>query len=223
MEKEEIRKLILDCGADLCGFAPVERFTDVPNEFHPKSIFDKTETVVVFAKRVPESVFHSRSAVPYTKVNLLLLEELIRIGVNVAIKLQDWNILGLPIPSEPYEYWDAENKTGKGILDLKKAGCLAGLGIIGRNTLLTNKVYGNRILLNAILVDKKIIGDEILTGYSCKNTCMLCYNSCKSKAIAENGVNQKSCREHSSIVNKKGYFLYVCNTCRIVCPIGKGF
>ena len=36
-----------------------------------------------------------------------------------------------PIPcDEPYEFWDDEKKHGRGILSLKHAGVLAGLGTI---------------------------------------------------------------------------------------------
>lgn len=32
---KEIKKMIMDSGADLCGIASVERFDDAPSGFHP--------------------------------------------------------------------------------------------------------------------------------------------------------------------------------------------
>jgi hypothetical protein len=42
---------------------------------------------------------------------------------------------------EPYEYWDDKIPEGKGIISLRHAGELAGVGKIGKNNLLINTTY----------------------------------------------------------------------------------
>lgn len=223
MNKEEIRALILELGADLCGFSPVKRFEACLKGFHPCDILESAQSVIVFARRIPESVFIAKSPVPYTKVNDIVIDDLIKIGIQAALHLEDNGITALPIPSEPYEYWEEDNKKGKGILSLKEAGYLAGLGVIGKNSLLTNKTFGNRILLNALIIDQQFDGDEIDKTVFCMDSCRICIENCKTQAIEDNQVNQKKCREYSGYTNTKGYFLYVCNHCRMNCPFGRGY
>lgn len=223
MNKEQIRQTVIGLGADFCGFAPINRFENTTIGFRPSDIIDNARCVIVFGRRVPNSVFNSKSPVPYIKTNNTILEDLVNIGIKASIILEDNGIMGLPIPSEPYEYWEPENKKGKAILSLKEAGYYAGLGGIGKNNLLTNKRYGNRILLNAIIIDREYVGDKIDDNSFCKESCTLCVDNCPAKAITDDSVNQKGCREASEFVNKKGYFLYVCNECRKNCPVGLGF
>jgi epoxyqueuosine reductase QueG len=217
--KTEMKRL----GADLCGIASVNRFNNCPAGFHPKDIYKETKSIVSFAKRIPDSIVLSNSPVPYTSINEFVLNELIQIGYNTAIYLQNNGITALPIPSEPYEYWNEEIKEGKGILSLKYAGYLSGLGIIGKNQLLTNIEYGNRINLGALLLNIELEEDAIDTRSFCKPECNLCITNCPGRAIKANYVEQKLCRDKSGKTNKKGYFLYICNTCRVICPYSKGY
>lgn len=36
--KEQIREIVLSYGADLCGFADIDRFSNAPDGFHPANI-----------------------------------------------------------------------------------------------------------------------------------------------------------------------------------------
>jgi ferredoxin len=139
-----------------------------------------------------------------------------------SLRLQDLGVTAVPIPSEPYKYWDVEKKEGRGILSLKHAGYLAGLGILGRNTLLTNNKLGNRITLGALLLNASLEGDPIAKYRICKEDCNACVTSCPARALDGKSVVQKLCREKSELTTPKGYSLYVCNTCRTVCPSGEG-
>jgi epoxyqueuosine reductase QueG len=111
---------------------------------------------------------------------------------------------------------------GRGILSLKHAGYLAGLGIMGKNTLLTNNKLGNRITLGALLLNVSLKGDPIAKYRICKEDCNACINKCPVKALDGKSIVQKLCREKSQLTTPKGYSLYVCNTCRTVCPSGEG-
>ncbi len=53
INSENIKKLILNMGADLCGIAPALRFKNAPEGFKPEDIYEGCESVIVFAKRVP--------------------------------------------------------------------------------------------------------------------------------------------------------------------------
>lgn len=210
-------------GADLCGIAGVERFLEAPKGFHPRDVFQDTKSVVVIARRFPEGPFHANSPVPYTIANNIILNDVIRISCELCIELEKTGgLTAVPVPSEPYEYWDANRQEGRGILSLKHAGLLAGLGFMGRNHLLTNPTYGNRIVLGAALLDIELESDPINDRILCGKGCTICIDSCPVQAISATGVNQKLCRTHSGQINARNWFLYSCNTCRKICPHGAG-
>ena len=220
---EDVKKVAFDLGAQLCGIAPIERFSEAPNGFHPADIFSKTKSVILLAKLIPEGTFQANSPVPYTAANDVLLDDVIRISCNLSVELErNDGLTAVPIPGEPYEYWDDEKKEGKGILSLKHAGYLAGLGSIGRNSLLTNQAYGNRLVLGAVLLNIALEGD-IVTDYGfCDDSCQVCIDGCPVHAIDGGTVNQKLCRSNSINLTTKGYLFYICNECRSACPNGAG-
>jgi epoxyqueuosine reductase QueG len=219
----EIKKLARLYEADLCGIAPVERFENAPKGFHPQDIYDGAKSVIVLAVREPKSTFHSKSPVPYTFTSEVALNKVSKILLALILELEKRNVIAIPVPSEPYEYWDKESMTGKGILSLKHAGHLAGLGAIGRNTLLVNRKYGNLIRLGAIITNVILEGDPMEKQIFCDDSCSLCMDTCPAGAIENNSVSQKKCRPHSGITTEKGYSLYVCHNCRKVCPSCEGF
>jgi epoxyqueuosine reductase QueG len=219
----KIKKLAYTLGADLCGIAPVERFHDAPQGFHPKDIYHLCESVIVIAKRIPAETVFARSCVPYTHVNNIIRDQIDHIAISMSLFLQDMRIHTIPVPaSEPYEYWIPEISHGRAILSLRHAGYLAGLGVLGKNTLLINQKYGNMIRLAALLINKKLVGDPIATYHRCDTNCRICITSCPQSALNGVTVDQKRCRGHSSYITKKGDQLITCNICRRVCPYYAG-
>uniref|UniRef100_UPI004056735D hypothetical protein n=1 Tax=Acetatifactor sp. TaxID=1872090 RepID=UPI004056735D len=53
----------------------------------------------------------------------------------------------LEFADNPYEYWETETMTGKGVLSMKHAAVACGIGQIGKSSLLLNPKYGNRLTL----------------------------------------------------------------------------
>lgn len=55
---------------------------------------------------------------------------------------KDYNGICVPIPSDdPYEYWETETMTGKGLLSMKHVAVACGIGQIGKSSLLLNPEY----------------------------------------------------------------------------------
>lgn len=220
---QTVKDMARELGADLCGIAPVSRFDQAPKGFHPKDLFPQTQSVLAVAKRFPEGPFHSHSPIPYSVANDVVLAEVTRLTCELCIRLERLGSLcAVPVPTEPYEYWDAPNREGRGLLSLKHAGWLAGLGVMGKNTLLTNREFGNRIYLGALLLDVELPGDAMADYQLCAENCQACIDACPVHAISPSMVNQKLCRGNSQGHTAKGEPIYVCNQCRAVCPNGRG-
>lgn len=213
-----IESMAQHLGADLCGVAPIASFSNSPKGFHPTDIYSNTQSVIVIAKREPVSTALLNSNVAYTFVSNMVLLEVHNITMNLLYYLEQNGVTAIPAPSEPYNYWDNETMTGKGILSLKHAGELAGLGVIGDNSLLNNPKYGNLIRLSAILTNLKLTPSK-KTDYAlnCAN-CQICINSCPVNAITNGTVNQYKCRIQSQVCNPKNEMLISCKLCRSSCP-----
>ena len=218
LNSKQIKKIATQLGADLCGIAAVDSFKEAPKGFHPKDIYEDTKSVLVFAKRFPASSLNSKSKVPYAFAGDMVLEEVFKITIQLVNIINDYGLFAIPIPSEPYEYWDENKKEGRGILSLKHAGYLAGLGFLGKNTLLYNERFGNMITLGAVLINQELKSDPIAAYKFCKDQCSLCIQNCPVQAIDGTSVIQKLCRENSQITTAKGYSFYTCSKCRTICP-----
>lgn len=219
----EIKKIARELGADLCGIASVSRFSKSPEGFNPTDLYADAKSVIVFARRLPAGAMLATSPVPYSMVNDISLHETHRIAFDLSVRLEDMGYIAVPVPSEPYHYWEAETMTGKGLISLRHAGYLAGLGVIGKNTLLCNEQFGNLIRLGAVLVNASFDQDAIACEEVCLASCNLCVKSCPSGALGGTSVNQKKCRSHSEGATDKGAEITVCNECRKVCPNRNGW
>jgi len=219
----DIKNLVLTLGADLCGIASVDRFDKAPQGFHPKDLYSECKSVIVFAKKLPESVFYSNSFIPYSFVDDIALHEILRLSFDISVKLEKLNISAMPIPPEPYEYWDKDSMTGKGMISLKHAGYLAGLGVIGRNSLLCNPEFGNLIKLGAVIANVHLEADPIINYDFCSDNCNLCIDNCPSEALGGESVIQRNCRLNSEGSTKKGAPITICNNCRKICPNRTGW
>ena len=126
-----IKEKILQKGANICGIAAVARFTDAPKGFHPCDIYPDNKSVIVFGAHFPLSTLKARTNSPYTFVRNMMVETVDQISFQLSRELEQEGLVAIPIPSSgPYDYWDIEQHQGRGILSLKHAGVLAGLGVL---------------------------------------------------------------------------------------------
>lgn len=107
----------------------------------------------------------------------------------------------------------------------------AGLGFIGKNTLLITKKYGSWIFLAEIITDMKLEYDENDGMVNC-GTCRKCLDACPTDAFPEPWVLDsgrcisfltiESKEEHPDELKKKiGDHLFGCDICQTVCPFNK--
>lgn len=100
---------------------------------------------------------------------------------------------------------------------MKHLAVAAGLGTQGKNTLLLNETYGNRLSVGALLTDISLEPDDYAKSI-CIPQCQKCIEACPVSAVQEGHVDQKLCRTNTYGKNKKGYDTVNCKNCRDVCP-----
>lgn len=104
----------------------------------------------------------------------------------------------------------------------------AGLGWVGKNTLLLNREWGSYFFLAALLTNVELIADEPLTTSHC-GTCTACLDHCPTQAlIAPYVMDARRCLSYVTIespslpsydvAEQASGWLFGCDICQEVCP-----
>lgn len=221
--KDRIKGIVLTGGADVCGVSHVDRFADSPKGFSPLDIWADCRSVVAFGTALPKGLSLVDSRLIYEHFNNDVKAAVDRICLESAKKIErEWGCLAVPLPCDgPYDYWDEETKTGKGILSMRHAAVNCGLGTIGKSSLLINPAFGNMLVLGAFLLDIILESDPFCEDI-CLPNCSKCIDACSAHAISDKQVNQALCRSNAFGKTKRGFATVECNRCRTVCPMRFG-
>lgn len=224
MEKTSIKKMILEQGADVCGVAAIERFVDAPQGFSPLDLYPDCKSVICFGVALPKGIFEVNPRLIYAYFNgSVICQKVDEIAFLAAKQIErEFACKAVPIPCDsPNEYWDEKHLTAKGLISMKHAAVRCGIGQLGKNTLLLNKRYGNRLTIGAILTDLTLDSDEECDNI-CISGCKKCIESCPVKAIGGGSVDQSLCRLNTYGKTARGFGTVNCNKCRNVCPMRDG-
>jgi epoxyqueuosine reductase QueG len=219
----EVKSLAIALGADLCGVARADAFGGAPEGFRPADIYPDCRSVVVFLKAMPAELAQVPNPVPYSNTAYLIYAELDRLGLALVRALEERGIRSVPVPCDtPYLHWEEDRGHGMGILSMRHAAQLAGLGRLGRNTLLVNAELGNMGYIGAVLTAAELEPDRPLEGSPCPEDCRICQEACPENALVGQTVIQGRCRKASIVNVGRNFSIYHCHECRSRCPLHQG-
>lgn len=244
--KEKIRKAAIDLGFCACGFAQVRELIEdkeallqrINNGFtadmkylgenlekraDPRVLFDNSKTVIsVLLSYYPEKIkipsgYHISAYArgnDYHKIMKTLLENFL---IRIKEIIPDVNGRTSCDSGPVFERAWAKN---------------AGLGWIGKNTVLINQDAGSFVFLGEVIIDKELEYD-VITEEQC-GSCTLCIDSCPTSALVEPFIlDATKCITYHTIEKREGLIpefiadklgnrIYACDTCQDVCPHNKG-
>lgn len=214
--KETMRSL----GADLCGIASIDRFHDAPRGYHPLDVMPGCKSVISFGCRFPVGTLLCRSHAPYTRVRNSITPKMDAIALDFCMEMERNGMLCAPIPTNEAQ-WDEKTNRSRSIISLKHAAQAAGLGTIGRHSLLITPEFGSMIWLGAVLCAQELEPDAMKAPVCTR--CNLCVNACPVNALETQEMNQQICWDYAFGTDEGSQTWRIsCHQCRDVCPYNLG-
>lgn len=220
LDSKKVKEIMKSLGADLCGIASLDRFDNAPKGYHPLDVLPSCKSVISFACRFPAGTLLCNSHIPYTRVRNSITPKMDTIALDFCIELEKYGVVCVPIPTNESE-WDSNTNRWRSIISQKHAAQAAGLGTIGRHSLLITQEFGSMVWLGAVLCTQELEPDPL--AESICNNCNLCVNACPVAALESLEVNQQVCWDYAFGDDKETKaWRIACHKCRDICPHNLG-
>jgi len=108
--KKQIKEFIMNLGADACGVANIDCFSEAPVGFHPKDIFGDCKSVIVFGIALPRRLTKVDPGLIYGYFNNNSCSKVDEIAFRTAKEIERlYGGYAVLLPSDdPYEYWNSK-------------------------------------------------------------------------------------------------------------------
>ena len=216
MTSREVKEIAYGLGAELCGIAGLDRFASAPEGYHPLDAWPGCRSVISFAWRFPAAGASCKNDVIYTRVRNSVTGKMDAIALDLCIELEKQGIACVPIPTNESR-WDEKTGRWRSIVSQKHAAQAAGLGTIGRHSLLITPELGSMVWLGCVLCGEELEADLIREPV-CDN-CGKCVEVCPAHALDGKELVQQACWDHAFGDDpEKRVWRISCHACRDVCP-----
>lgn len=220
IDSKKAKEIMFSLGADLCGVASIDRFSDAPKGYHPTDVFPMCKSVISFGCRFPVGTLFCETPIPYTRVRNSITPKMDNIALDFCIEMEKHGVMCVPIPTNESQ-WDNSTGRWRSIISQKHAAQAAGLGTIGRHSLLITPEFGSMIWLGAVLCNQELEPDELKNDIC--NNCNLCVETCPVNALDKIEINQSTCWDYAfgDDEDTKSWRIS-CHKCRDICPYNLG-
>ncbi len=186
----------------------------------PADVMPDAKTVIVFSTYIGR--FATNPSPDYGRTSRLVLSGYYANIVKPLTPMKEY------LESCGYKAFIVDGESDQASIPLKGAGVKAGLGWIGKNSLLISNKYGSFQALGAILTDADISETYPLAENGC-GECQECMNACPSHAIKTPEIlDRPNCLSNfledddpetdiSRGLDLDGYF-FECDICQNACP-----
>ena len=190
---DQVRRVALDAGADLVGFAPIARFAGAPPELHPRTVYPPTRTVIAIALRHPRGAlkaveegtyWQAYNCDAYWYLNEILAPQVLR---RIVLFLEGEGATSVPVHNPFHAHSgrrvrDDQPAGPDGFVSLRVIGVAAGLGELGHSKVLLTPEFGPRQRVFAVFTDAELEPTPLFAGSICDG-CRSCARECEAGAI----------------------------------------
>ncbi len=220
IDHKKIKEIMFSLGADLCGIASIDRFADAPAGCHPLDVLPTCKSVISFGCRFPVGTLLCKSDIPYTRVRNSITPKMDAIALDFCIAMEKYQVICVPVPTNESQ-WDNNTGRWRSIVSQKHAAQAAGLGTIGRHSLLITPEFGSMVWLGMVLCVQEFEPDKIKEPI-CEH-CNLCVDACPVNALEKPELQQQLCWDYAfGDDEEKQTWRIACHKCRDICPYNLG-
>ena len=220
IDHKKIKEIMFSLGADLCGIASIDRFADAPAGCHPLDVLPTCKSVISFGCRFPVGTLLCKSDIPYTRVRNSRTPKMDAIALDFCIAMEKYQVICVPVPTNESQ-WDNNTGRWRSIVSQKHAAQAAGLGTIGRHSLLITPEFGSMVWLGMVLCVQEFEPDKIKEPI-CEH-CNLCVDACPVNALEKPELQQQLCWDYAfGDDEEKQTWRIACHKCRDICPYNLG-
>jgi len=225
--KEELRSEASRFGIDLFGVASAHDLGDAPPGHRPTDILPGAESIIVLGLKMldaqtdllpleGESSSNSPKQAMFSGHNTFLSQQLDAAGYGISRSLEK---RGFHAYHQLSSTGGIDGRFLTGLLSLKHIAAKAGVGVIGRSSLLVTPQYGPRVRLTAVMTDAMLEPDKPLKLDYCSECSGLCISNCPASSLQKPNpgsfyqINRFACQQYLSTRP-------ACSICLKVCPVG---
>lgn len=220
IDSNGVKEIMKSLGADLCGIASIDRFGDAPKGYHPLDVMQACKSVISFGCRFPVGTLLCSSHAPYTRVRNSITPKMDAIALDFCMEMKRRGVICAPIPTNESE-WDGSTNRWRSVISLKHAAQAAGLGTIGRHSLLITPEFGSMVWLGAVLCTQELEPDA--RKESVCDQCSLCVSACPVNALETEEMKQQACWDYAFGEDERTKsWRIACHKCRDICPYNLG-
>ena len=225
IDKNEIKELARNLGADLVGVGAVKSMNEAPQGHKPTNYLPDAKSIISAAIRLNFSAIEGlpKSRREYVNTNSAASVRLNNVVYEVARKLEEEGFSAIPFLQGD------DLHVLRGDLSLKHAAVAAGLGEFGLNNVLLTPEYGPRVLIAAIVTNAELEPDPLLKEPLC-DQCGDCQEICPVNALREPKdynrmkgwtIDKTRCYHYVYRVLEPSFGNYSCGLCIKACHVGK--
>lgn len=219
----QIKNFVLSqCGMDKVGIAPVSRFNESPEGFHPTDFLPGCKSIIVFCIRLPDGA---------VQATYRTFEDKLRhchgiygtygytIAPNFHLMFGNYKIaqfvenltgeIATPTPAGPMQ--------GAKAMSMRHCAVAAGLGEFGWHSIVLTPEFGPRNRFGAVLTTAELEPDPMYSGPKLcdPSKCRICVEMCPTKAIS--AYSPEIARYVKIGENEYSYGQTNWNRCRVAC------
>lgn len=212
-----------ELGVAFMGIAQAEMFVEAPSGFHPEDLLPGAKSVIVIGRPFLKATISTERVEPYTLVRNHLSRQMDQASIELCYKIETlYHEDAVPVGAVAPCSWDSNTGRSRGAISLKHAAQLAGLGRIGKNTLLIHPEFGNMVWLGGVVTTAEFHHHiRPLMREMCPEECRICIDACPVGAL-ESQFDQRKCWDWAFKNTNTEEFRIVCRSCRSSCPQAHG-
>jgi len=231
--KKDIVDYLQDRGADLTGFASVERWEQdgrVKESYRPAFLWPLSRSVIVIGLQMPLPIVETTPSVQHRDLYTTCNRRLDDLAFDLTRWLNRQGHAAIPLSRDGYANIHLLIRKPAAAFAHTFSAYYAELGNIGINNTILTRSFGPRVRFTSVFTDATFPARDASVERLCIR-CGACVRLCpvqalhiSKKDLADPDIpvaayNRKACAEWARALTERG--CYPCGICTKVCPVGE--